>query len=171
MWVGAAFLVLPLVEIALFVVVGGWIGLWSTLAVVIGSGILGVTLLRRMGAPSLGVVRGDLLSPLAERALLAVAAMLLILPGFLTDTLGLILAVEVSEGQAVSKGQKLLTLEAMKMEHTLTAPFDGVVAQLAARLRQTGAGRRADETVIDGEFYEIEPETRELRPPSGWTRH
>ena len=86
MWVGAAFLVLPLVEIALFVVVGGWIGLWSTLAVVIGSGILGVTLLRRMGAPSLGVVRGDLLSPLAERALLAVAAMLLILPGFLADT-------------------------------------------------------------------------------------
>jgi len=45
---------------------------------------------------------------------------------------GRIIAVEVSEGQAVSKGQKLLTLEAMKMEHTLTAPFDGVVAQLAA---------------------------------------
>ena len=145
MWVGAAFLVLPLVEIALFVVVGGWIGLWATLAVVIGSGIFGVTLLRRMGAPSLGVVRGDLLSPLAERALLAVAAMLLILPGFLTDTLGLILL--------------------------LPAVRRLVVAQLAARLRQTGAGRRADETVIDGEFYEIEPETRELRPPSGWTRH
>jgi 3-methylcrotonyl-CoA carboxylase alpha subunit len=45
---------------------------------------------------------------------------------------GRIIAVEVSEGQAVSKGQKLLTLEAMKMEHSLTAPFDGVVAQLAA---------------------------------------
>ena len=45
---------------------------------------------------------------------------------------GKIIAVEVSEGQAVTKGQKLLTLEAMKMEHTLTAPFDGVVAELAA---------------------------------------
>ena len=45
---------------------------------------------------------------------------------------GRIIAVEVSEGQAVTKGQKLLTLEAMKMEHTLTAPFDGVVAELAA---------------------------------------
>jgi 3-methylcrotonyl-CoA carboxylase alpha subunit len=32
----------------------------------------------------------------------------------------------------VAKGQKLLTLEAMKMEHTLTAPFDGVVAELNA---------------------------------------
>jgi 3-methylcrotonyl-CoA carboxylase alpha subunit len=45
---------------------------------------------------------------------------------------GKVIAVEVSAGQAVTKGQKLLTLEAMKMEHTLTAPFDGVVAELNA---------------------------------------
>jgi 3-methylcrotonyl-CoA carboxylase alpha subunit len=32
----------------------------------------------------------------------------------------------------VTKGQKLLTLEAMKMEHSLTAPFDGIVAELNA---------------------------------------
>jgi 3-methylcrotonyl-CoA carboxylase alpha subunit len=41
---------------------------------------------------------------------------------------GKIIAVEVSAGQQVTKGQKLLTLEAMKVEHTLVAPFDGVVA-------------------------------------------
>ena len=45
---------------------------------------------------------------------------------------GKIIAVEVALGQAVTKGQKLLTLEAMKMEHTLTAPFDGTVAELSA---------------------------------------
>jgi 3-methylcrotonyl-CoA carboxylase alpha subunit len=45
---------------------------------------------------------------------------------------GRIIAVEVATGDAVVKGQKLLTLEAMKMEHTLTAPFDGVVAELNA---------------------------------------
>ncbi len=45
---------------------------------------------------------------------------------------GRIIAVDVSDGQAVSKGQKLVTLEAMKMEHGLTAPFDGVVAGLNA---------------------------------------
>jgi 3-methylcrotonyl-CoA carboxylase alpha subunit len=45
---------------------------------------------------------------------------------------GKIIAVEVTEGQAVTKGQNLLTLEAMKMEHTLVAPFDGTVAELAA---------------------------------------
>ena len=45
---------------------------------------------------------------------------------------GKIIAVEVAAGDTVTKGQKLLTLEAMKMEHTLTAPFDGVVAELNA---------------------------------------
>jgi 3-methylcrotonyl-CoA carboxylase alpha subunit len=45
---------------------------------------------------------------------------------------GKIIAVEVKAGDIVTKGQKLLTLEAMKMEHTLIAPFDGVVAELNA---------------------------------------
>lgn len=45
---------------------------------------------------------------------------------------GRIIAVEVREGDGVTKGQKLLTLEAMKMEHSLTAPFDGIVAALSA---------------------------------------
>jgi 3-methylcrotonyl-CoA carboxylase alpha subunit len=46
---------------------------------------------------------------------------------------GRIISVEVRAGDTVTKGQKLLTLEAMKMEHSLTAPFDGVVAELNAK--------------------------------------
>jgi 3-methylcrotonyl-CoA carboxylase alpha subunit len=45
---------------------------------------------------------------------------------------GRIIAVDVTPGQAVTKGQKLVTLEAMKMEHSLTAPFDGIVTELHA---------------------------------------
>ena len=45
---------------------------------------------------------------------------------------GRIISVEVAAGDTVTKGQKLLTLEAMKMEHSLTAPFDGIVAELNA---------------------------------------
>jgi 3-methylcrotonyl-CoA carboxylase alpha subunit len=45
---------------------------------------------------------------------------------------GTVLAVDVAAGDTVKKGQKILTLEAMKMEHTLVAPFDGVVAELHA---------------------------------------
>jgi 3-methylcrotonyl-CoA carboxylase alpha subunit len=45
---------------------------------------------------------------------------------------GKIIAVAVKQGEAVTKGQKLVTLEAMKMEHSLAAPFDGIVAELEA---------------------------------------
>ena len=45
---------------------------------------------------------------------------------------GRIIAVDVEAGATVTKGQKLVTLEAMKMEHSLVAPFDGIVAELSA---------------------------------------
>jgi acetyl/propionyl-CoA carboxylase alpha subunit len=46
---------------------------------------------------------------------------------------GKVTSVEISKGEKVVKGQRLLTLEAMKMEHGLVAPFDGVVAELNAK--------------------------------------
>jgi 3-methylcrotonyl-CoA carboxylase alpha subunit len=45
---------------------------------------------------------------------------------------GKIIALVVAAGDAVTKGQKLVTLEAMKMEHSLVAPFDGIVAEVNA---------------------------------------
>ncbi|MEO7751576.1 MAG: acetyl/propionyl/methylcrotonyl-CoA carboxylase subunit alpha [Sphingomicrobium sp.] len=45
---------------------------------------------------------------------------------------GKVTAVDVSLGEKVAKGQRLLTLEAMKMEHSLIAPFDGTIAELKA---------------------------------------
>jgi len=45
---------------------------------------------------------------------------------------GKVIAVDVSEGDTVSAGQRLMVLEAMKMEHALTAPFDGTITGLEA---------------------------------------
>ena len=45
---------------------------------------------------------------------------------------GKVIAVDVAEGDSVTAGQRLMVLEAMKMEHALTAPFDGTVTELAA---------------------------------------
>lgn len=56
---------------------------------------------------------------------------------------GKVTAVEVSKGEIVTKGQRLLTLEAMKMEHGLTAPFDGKVTELG-----TQAGSQVTEGAI-----------------------
>jgi acetyl-CoA/propionyl-CoA carboxylase, biotin carboxylase, biotin carboxyl carrier protein len=57
---------------------------------------------------------------------------------------GTILAVHVSLGETVSAGQPVLVVEAMKMEHTVTAPLDGVVAELTAK---AGQQVRMDETL------------------------
>jgi 3-methylcrotonyl-CoA carboxylase alpha subunit len=56
-----------------------------------------------------------------------------------------ILVVDVTHGQAVTKGQKPLTIEAMKMEHSLTVPFDGVVAELIA---ETGAQLQVEAVLV-----------------------
>ena len=45
---------------------------------------------------------------------------------------GKLLAILVKPGEAVRKGHRLAVIEAMKMEHGLTAPFDGVVGEIVA---------------------------------------
>lgn len=57
---------------------------------------------------------------------------------------GTVLAVKTAKGEKVTAGQSLLIVEAMKMEHALTAPIDGVVAELHANLGQQTA---VDETL------------------------
>jgi len=57
---------------------------------------------------------------------------------------GVVLAVKVAEGERVTSGQALVIIEAMKMEHTLTAPVAGVVTELPAR---PGAPVKVDEVL------------------------
>ncbi|MCW2892065.1 MAG: Carbamoyl-phosphate synthase chain ATP-binding protein, partial [Actinomycetia bacterium] len=57
---------------------------------------------------------------------------------------GTILAVHVAVGDTVGTGQPVLVVEAMKMEHTVTAPMDGVVSELTAK---AGQQVRMDETL------------------------
>jgi len=45
---------------------------------------------------------------------------------------GRILSVDVAAGDTVAKGQRLIVLEAMKMEQAMLAPFDGIVTELGA---------------------------------------
>jgi 3-methylcrotonyl-CoA carboxylase alpha subunit len=52
---------------------------------------------------------------------------------------GKIVAVHVAPGDAVKRGQKLIVLEAMKMEHTILAPADGVVARVRFKAGEQAA--------------------------------
>jgi 3-methylcrotonyl-CoA carboxylase alpha subunit len=53
---------------------------------------------------------------------------------------GLVKVVRAAKGEAVAKGQPLLILEAMKMEHTIAAPHDGVVAEIVPEGAQVSDG-------------------------------
>jgi acetyl-CoA/propionyl-CoA carboxylase biotin carboxyl carrier protein len=52
---------------------------------------------------------------------------------------GTVTRVEVTEGQQVTAGQKLVVVEAMKMEHVLVAPVDGTVSALKTSAGETVA--------------------------------
>ncbi|MGC1459939.1 MAG: biotin carboxylase N-terminal domain-containing protein [Steroidobacteraceae bacterium] len=56
---------------------------------------------------------------------------------------GRIVALDVTSGSQVKRGQRLLVLEAMKLEHNLLAPFDGVVAEV-----RTGQGQQVVEGAL-----------------------
>ena len=93
----AAFIVIPIIEIGLFVQIGGAIGLWPTLLIVIVTGMAGIVLLRLQGLIALtrlqqSLERGEApLEPIFDGFCLLAAGLLLLLPGFFTDSLGLIL--------------------------------------------------------------------------------
>ncbi len=50
--------------------------------------------------------------------------------GLTTPLPGVVSAVAVQEGQSVAAGELLMVIEAMKMEHSITAPYDGVVGTI-----------------------------------------
>jgi len=53
---------------------------------------------------------------------------------------GIVTILRVATGESVCKGQPLLVLEAMKMEHTITAPHDGIIAEIIDSGSQVGEG-------------------------------
>jgi UPF0716 protein FxsA len=92
---------LPLLEIAGFIIVGGWIGVLPTLLLIIITAILGLFILRIQGFVTLmhvqrRVQRGE--HPATEvlsGALLMLGGLLLVIPGFITDIAGLLLLIPV----------------------------------------------------------------------------
>ncbi len=99
MWIIIALVAVPIIEIALFIEIGGWIGLWPTIAVVVATAIAGGVLLRAQGYAAINALRlrleqgGDPSGPLAHGALILVAGVLMLTPGFFTDAVGFLLLV------------------------------------------------------------------------------
>lgn len=90
-------LAFPLLEIAVFVMVGGEIGVLPTIGLIVLSGVLGAFLLRWQGFGAMQRIRREMEQgntpgrELAHGAMIMLAGILLLIPGFISDVFGLLL--------------------------------------------------------------------------------
>lgn len=179
MWLFWLFLALPIIEIALFIQVGGAIGLWPTLALVLAAAALGMVVIRMQGAHavaqlqrSIGELR-DPARPMAHGALIMLAGLLLLIPGFFSDAVGLLLLLPPVRELIMRRiaAQVRFSHAAMQAEYR------------AEPYRPPFAGG-----VIDGDYVDEDEVHGDARPPlpdapdsptrpggrrgnSGWTQH
>ena len=157
MWLFVPFLLVPLVEIALFIQIGGLIGLWPTLGIVVLTAVLGTWLVRQQGAYAIRNLRGtigelrDPTEPLAHGAMILVAGALLLTPGFFTDALGFALLIPGFRASAFRWLRKRIKVETFRYG--------------------TDRGQGGDSRVIDADYVEVPPDKKPTHSPSGWTRH
>lgn len=165
MWLLLAFVAVPLIEIGLFIKVGGWLTLWPTLGIVLLTGIIGTLLVRQQGLKVLGELRNsmsqmrDPLSPLAHGALILFAGALLLTPGFFTDAVGFALLVPPLR-------RAIIAAVAARVQ---VASFSAGQAAAPDGYRKA---RRDD--VIEAEYEDLtedRPQDPPNKRPSGWTEH
>ena len=91
------FVAIPVVEIALFITIGGWLTLWPTVLIVLSTGFLGSFLVKSQGLKVLSDLAKSqknlnlMIDALANGGLIIVAGLFLITPGFFTDSIGFLL--------------------------------------------------------------------------------
>lgn len=93
------FMIVPLIEIALFVVIGNAIGLWPTLFGVLVTAVAGTFVLRYQGTALFDEIRGTVgrgmlpARALGDAMMVGIAGVLLLTPGYFTDLLGFLLLI------------------------------------------------------------------------------
>jgi UPF0716 protein FxsA len=137
------FLLFPLLELAVMIKVGGSIGVLAVLLLIIGAGILGVMLIRVAG-PAMALrarerlARGDMPeAAMLEGLMLAVAGLLLLFPGFISDVLAVLCLLPMTRNLLLRK----LRQKAEEQARRQRAFADDLAARQSQRTN-----------VIDGEY-------------------
>lgn len=159
MWILMAFIAVPLIEIALFIQIGGAIGLWPTLLIVVLTAVIGTSLLRKQGSEALNNLRhsfGELQDPtehLAHGAMILFSGALLLTPGFFTDAIGFSLLVPAIRNKVFN-----FMRSRVKVQSFSTHSHDPHHPQHT-------------DDIIEAEYHEVESGKRPTHPGSGWTKH
>lgn len=154
-----AFIGIPLLEIAVFIQVGGVIGLGATLVLVVLTAIAGTLMLRAQGLSTLGRARASLdrgevpVRAVFDGACLLVGGALLLTPGFVTDILGFLLLLPPFRGFVLERLKRSGHLHVQTMGGFGTAPGHGPESGAGPESpRQGGPG-----PVIEGEYEDVGP--------------
>lgn len=143
-WGFIGLIALPVLEITLFVVIGGRIGILATLAIIFGTFFLGLAVLRRQNRTKRRPKsRAEAVVFVAHQLLLFLAAVCLILPGFFTDMIGVLLLIRPIRSLVIG----LVTVSAL-------AKF----SDLAKR-----GGMAQTEDVLEGDYVDVTPKSRPNR--------
>jgi len=160
MWLFLIFVAVPIIEIALFIQVGGAIGLWPTLAIVVLTAFAGTWLMREQGMMTLAKLQkslaegGNPADPMAQGAMILVAGVLLLTPGFFTDTVGFLLLLPPVRAALI----KWISAR--------------IVASGSVHFSSTtSASERGANTTIETDYIIIDEDSEPREGPSGWTKH
>lgn len=153
-----AFVLVPIAEIGLFIEVGGILGLWPTLGIVVLTAVLGTALLRAQGLAAFSRAQASMAEgrlPVEEVVhgfCLVIAGALLLTPGFLTDTIGFLLfipPVRLALGRVA-----LRWLARHGTVHVYHTQNDG--SDFDAMHGGEGPSRRRDNDIVEGQAEEID---------------
>lgn len=93
------FIIIPLIELVILIKVGSYIGLWSTILIVVLTGIIGAFLARYQGFMIINKIKSEVSSgkvparELIDGLLILIGGIVLLTPGFLTDICGFFLLI------------------------------------------------------------------------------
>ncbi|WP_339716594.1 FxsA family protein [uncultured Sneathiella sp.] len=147
----AALIGIPLIEIMVFIEIGSEIGALNTIIITVVTAIIGVFLIRIQGIGVLMRARATLdrqetpVNEIFEGIFLALAGLFLIIPGFVTDTIGFFLLIP-------------------PLRRSLAAYMARNSNFVAANIRRPGGRTSRGGTVIDGEYEVIEKEPPTIEP-------
>lgn len=155
------FIAIPLIEITLFIQVGGAIGLGWTLAIVVGTAILGASMVRSQGAQAMMDLRQsfsglqDPTETLAHGAMILFSGALLLTPGFFTDAVGFAFLVPKIRSALYRYLRARIQIQSF---------------QMGPDPRHQPYRNGAQDNVIDGEFEDVSGGTPKNSGQSGWTK-
>lgn len=156
----AFFILMPILELMLLIKVGSFIGVFPTIAIVLVTAVLGVSLLRREGMSTIGKAQQRLeagempASELVEGALLVVSGAFLLTPGFITDSIGFACLVP-----ALRQRMAGYLIQRMSLKAVNSAAMFGANEPPRASPYRTGSGAsNAEGEIIEGEVIEIDGE-------------